>query len=134
MSWCTPVLKLLKLKWNHRPILLNTFHLAERYKKEPLFSRKNMQYYYPAITLLINTISSITMKGHKLYGKARIWTQYLRKIYPTETNWEMTWILNVADNFTIAIVNMLKVLQEYIEKWVNEHRNVNHRTEGAMDL
>lgn len=29
---------------------------------------------------------------------------------------KMTWILNVADNFTIAIVNMLKVLQEHIEK------------------
>lgn len=93
-----------------------------------------MQYYYPAITLLINIVSRITMKRRKLCGAVRLWNLYLRKIYATGTNSEMTWVLDVADNFTIAIVNTLKVLQESIEKCMNEHGNGNHRTEEAIDL
>lgn len=50
------------------------------------------------------------MEGYKLNGKARIWNICLSKIYAIETNSEMTWRLAVADNFTIAIINMLKVL------------------------
>lgn len=56
------------------------------------------------------------MKRYKLYAETRIWNTYLRKIYSTETNSEMTQILDVADNFTTAINNMLQVLQEDIEE------------------
>lgn len=73
------------------------------------------------------------MKRRKLCGAARLWNLYLRKIYATGTN-RMTWVLDVADNFTIAIVNTLKVLQENIEKCMNERGNGNHRTEEAIDL
>lgn len=55
-------------------------------------------------------------------------------MYATESNSEMTWILDVADNFAIAIVSMLKVLHENIEKWMKEHGNGNHRAEEAIDL
>lgn len=34
----------------------------------------------------------------------------LNKIYSTETNLEMTYVLDIADNFTIAVINMLGVL------------------------
>lgn len=48
----------------------------------------------------------------------------------------MTWILDVANNFTIVIINMFKVLQENIEKWVNKYGNINQKTETieVLDL
>lgn len=73
------------------------------------------------------------MKRYKLYGEARVWNTYLSKIYATETNSEMTWVLDVAD-FIIAIVNMLKVLQGNIKKWVNKCGNENHKTEAKESL
>lgn len=49
------------------------------------------------------------MKGYKLYEET-IWRIHLSKIYSTQTNTEMTWILDVADNFTVAIINLHKEL------------------------
>lgn len=57
-----------------------------------------------------------TVKEDRLHGEARIWNLYLSKIYETETNSEKTWLLDGADNFTIAIINMVKALQEHTEK------------------
>lgn len=46
----------------------------------------------------------------------------------------MTWILDVT--LTIVIINVFKVLQENIEKWVNKYGNINQKTETieVLDL
>lgn len=67
------------------------------------------------------------VKEDRLYGEVRIWNLYLSKIYEIEINLEKIWLLDGVDNFIIVIINMVKVLQEYIEKQVNKYGNGNYK-------
>lgn len=49
----------------------------------------------------------------------------------------ITWMLAVAGNFTIVIINIIiniKVSQENVEKWVNKWGNGNHKTKAVQNL
>lgn len=52
-----------------------------------------------------------------------------KKNLPNRNHLRDDLVFDVADNFTIATVNILKVLQEHIGKGANKHRNGNYRTD-----
>ena len=88
------------------------------------------------IVLMFNSEGTAEEKRKVLYTERIQIIQRNKNLEPmfyqnlfNRTNSEMTWVLDVENNFTIIIIHMFKLLQENMAKWVNEYGHVNYKTE-----